>query len=206
MVAGLVTGETYEFKLECTNSYGTSQLSETIAVLCAFIPDAPLTVATANSNDQVSVTWSEPVDNGTPITGFKVFVEEKGTGTFTQESVDCDGFSSAVVTTRQCQISLSTLRAAPFNLVKDDSVNVKVISTNVYGDSPFSSVGSGAVIQYVPDAPVSLTNDPTVTTDTRVRFTWSAGASDGGTQVIDYAVYYDQGIGTYTLLDGAVLE
>ena len=41
---------------------------------------------------------------------------------------------------------MAALKAAPYNLVKDDSVNVKVVSVNVYGDSIASSVGSGAVI------------------------------------------------------------
>ena len=91
-------------------------------------------------------------------------------------------------------------------MVKDDSVNVKVISVNFYGDSVESVIGTGAVIQLVPDAPVSLTNDPTVTTDTQIRFTWSDGASDGGNSVIDYAVYYDQGTDSFMLLDGAVTD
>lgn len=54
-----------------------------------------------------------------------------------------------------------------------------------------SQVGDGAVIQNVPDAPVSLADDPTTTSDVQIRFTWSDGASDGGTSVIDYTVYYD---------------
>ena len=75
--------------------------------------------------------------------------------------------------------------------MKDDSVTVKVVAVNFYGDSVESTSGSGAVIQLVPDAPVSLTNDPETTTDTQIRFTWSDGVSDGGNAVIDYAVYYD---------------
>lgn len=83
------------------------------------------------------------------------------------------------------------MKAAPFNLVKDDVVYAKIISINVYGDSVISDAGAGAVIQLVPDAPVSLTNDPLTTIDSTIRFTWSDGASDGGTGVIDYTVYYD---------------
>jgi hypothetical protein len=49
----------------------------------------------------------------------------------------------------------------------------------------------------VPDAPISLANDPTVTTDTVIRFTWTPGVSDGGSSVIDYSVYYDQGTDNY---------
>jgi hypothetical protein len=76
-------------------------------------------------------------------------------------------------------------------LVKGNSIYVKVISVNIYGDSVLSTVGNGAVIQYVPDAPVSLLNDPTTTTDTIIKITWSDGASDGGSSVLDYTVMYD---------------
>jgi hypothetical protein len=88
-------------------------------------------------------------------------------------------------------ISLETLKNSPYSLTKGDSVKAKVVSVNFYGDSAESEVGSGAVIQLVPDAPVSLTNDPSTTTDTQIRFTWADGASDGGTAIIDFAVYYD---------------
>ena len=53
----------------------------------------------------------------------------------------------------------------PYLLVKGSSVYAKVIATNYYGDSEFSVSGNGAVILLVPDAPVNLTNDPTITTD-----------------------------------------
>lgn len=60
--------------------------------------------------------------------------------------MDCDGTSAEVVANRQCTVSLQTLRATPYNLVKDDSVNVKVISVNIYGQSIESESGNGAVI------------------------------------------------------------
>ena len=58
-------------------------------------------------------------------------------------------------------------------MIKDDSVYAEIISVNVYGSSVYSSAGNGAVIQLVPDAPIVLTNDPSTTTDTLIRFTWS---------------------------------
>jgi hypothetical protein len=57
----------------------------------------------------------------------------------------------------------------------------------------------------VPDTPISLANDPLTTTDTVIRFTWSDGSSDGGTSVIDYTVYYDQGSSTFVELESGVL-
>ena len=58
----------------------------------------------------------------------------------------------------------------------------------------------------MPNAPVSLVNDPTTTTDTQIKFTWSAGSSDGGSPIINYAVYYDQGTDSFTLLNNAVTD
>ena len=64
--------------------------------------------------------------------------------------------------------------------------------------------GSGAVIQSVPDAPISLLNDLTVTNDSRVGFTWENGQNIGGTPIIDYSVHYDQSTGDFILLQSGV--
>jgi hypothetical protein len=56
----------------------------------------------------------------------------------------------------------------------------------------------------VADAPISLTNDPSTTTDSVIRFTWSDGSSDGGSSVIDYTVFYDQGTSTFVELESSV--
>jgi len=70
LVESLTFGTTYEFLIEARNEYGLSLPSATISLLCAFIPDAPLTVTTANAGPNVQVAWSEAVDNGSPITSF----------------------------------------------------------------------------------------------------------------------------------------
>jgi hypothetical protein len=75
---------------------------------------------------------------------------------------------------------------------------------NVYGESEQSDAGNGAVVQILPDAPISLANDQTTTTDLVIRFTWSEGASNGGSALIDYSVYYDQGTANYELLESGV--
>jgi len=43
-------------------------------------------------------------------------------------------------------VSLSTLRSSPYSLVKGNSIYVKIVSVNVYGDSVQSTSGNGAVI------------------------------------------------------------
>ena len=65
--------------------------------------------------------------------------------TYTQSS-ECDGAQSTVMSSRTCSVFLTTLRASPYSLVKDDGVYVKIISVNLYGDSIYSDAGSGALI------------------------------------------------------------
>jgi len=53
---------------------------------------------------------------------------------------------------------MSALKASPFNLATGDSVTVKVVNYNAVGNSPDSSLGSGAIVftSVVPDAPINL--------------------------------------------------
>jgi hypothetical protein len=43
----------------------------------------------------------------------------------------------------------------------------------------------------VPDTPLSVNNDATITSATNIKITWLEGVSNGGSPVIDYWVYYD---------------
>ncbi len=58
---------------------------------------------------------------------------------------------------------ISTLTAAPFSLPWGSSIIAKVIAVNNYGPSTASPVGNGAVILTIPDNPLNLANDATVT-------------------------------------------
>jgi hypothetical protein len=73
-VTGLTAGKTYELKVEARNSYGYSASSSVLTLLCAFVPDSPTTITTANVNDKVSVSWNAPVTNGSPITAYKILI------------------------------------------------------------------------------------------------------------------------------------
>ena len=80
-----------------------------------------------------------------------------------------------------------------------------MIAYNAYGYSQASPVGNGGITVFVPDAPTSLANNPLVTTKSVIGFTWSDGASNGGTAVIDYRISYDQSTGNFVVLDTGIL-
>jgi hypothetical protein len=121
------------------NSYGFSDYSQKLTILFAIAPDAPTLVNTTNSGTQVIIEWSEPESNGSPITEYKVFIQEHNSDNFTK--VDCANTSARV-----CNIELSALQT-DFNLTKEgESVNVKIVAINAFGESRMSAIGSGAVI------------------------------------------------------------
>lgn len=76
----------------------------------------------------------------------------------------------------------------------------KVIATNFYGDSSQSTEGNGAIILTVPDAPLSLANNPSVTTKSKIGLTWAQGLENGGTAVIDFSIQFKQ-VGDTSFVD-----
>jgi len=54
----------------------------------------------------------------------------------------------------------------------NEGIYAYIIATNFYGDSIQSELGNGGLVKLIPDAPVNLTNDPTVTDAYFIRFTW----------------------------------
>jgi hypothetical protein len=157
-VTQLTAGQTYKFKIEARNSFGFSTYSEEVAILCATVPEVPAAPTTTNALDQVIFDWSTPVNNGLEVTSYKVLIRQSDNQY--EEIIDyCNGADSQIVTDTQCTIPLSVLRANPHSLVLDDSIDVMVEAYNDYGTSGFSAVGGGALIHYVPDAPIDLTTD-----------------------------------------------
>lgn len=136
------------------------------------------------------ISWTPPSDNGAEITSYTISIRQSDGVTFTVDSVDCDGSDSTIVSQTQCTVPLATLTSAPYSLSFGDSIYAKVIATNVKGDSIESDEGNGAIIITVPDAPINLAEDITHRTVTTIGLTWTAGASNGGSEILDYRISF----------------
>ena len=173
-VTGLIAGTIYEFKVEARNSYSHSSFSDVLTLLAAFKPEAPSAPSTETVDSQVYISWPEAEANGSPLTGYKVFIRESDQTTFTE--VTC----TSTPTLESCFIDLYVLITSPFNLELNGEIWAKVVATNVYGDSLASEAGNGALTKLVPDAPVSLENNAAITDAFNIGLTWLDGPSDGG--------------------------
>jgi hypothetical protein len=70
--------------------------------------------------------------------------------------------------------------------VLDDSIFIRVIATNVKGDSLISNEANGAKIIQVPDAPINLQEDTSFRTSSSLGLSWIAGSFDGGSEITGY--------------------
>ena len=121
--SGLTFGTTYKLVVQSGNAFGLSAYSAQLDLLCATYPLAPISPTTVNLNSNVIVSWTAPSTKGIPITSYSVYFR-KSDLTFGLLTSSCDGSNSAIMTARSCTVPLSSLTAAPFNLVLGNSVTV----------------------------------------------------------------------------------
>jgi hypothetical protein len=127
---------------------------------------------------------------------------------YTEDELNCDGSVSSIISQKYCIVPVATFKDLPFELDWNTGVYANVQAFNAYGNSATSLTGNGATLVTIPDAPINLQNDASVTTATQIGINWEDGAFDGGEEVTDYRIYYDQGEGyeypTYYVLQSGV--
>lgn len=206
-VTGLTASQLYVFKVQARNIMGYSEFSSQVSIRAAGIPDQPTAPTTTINGNYVDVAWTAPYDGGSDILSYTIKLKQSDGTTFTAESTDCVGSDPTVMSTTTCSVQISTIRSAPFSIPWGSSVYAKVIATNVVGNSLASLEGNGAIILTYPDPPTTLANNGDITSASVMAMTWSAGAADGGTPVIDYRISYSlAGSDTYQVIATGVIS
>ncbi len=141
--AGLTGGSTYLFKVQSRNVKGLSSLTSQISILCASVPLTPLAPTTAISSINVQIVWSKPDTGGSPITSYKIEIQISD-GSYITDLTTCDGSSATIITNLSCNILISRLRGAPYNLPWGASIYAKVTANNIVGPSVTSNAGNNA--------------------------------------------------------------
>jgi hypothetical protein len=101
---GLITGYYYTFKVKARNSYGFSDYTETLTILCADEPVTPDAPTSRRENDNIIIEWTEPFNNGAALQSYTVYIG-KSDLTFTLETNNCDGSDSTIMTNTACTIA-----------------------------------------------------------------------------------------------------
>ncbi len=81
----LVAGSKYYFKVTAWNSKGESDFSDEIVIAASPLPTppgAPYKVISKSSLTSIYVEWNYVLDNSSPITGYKLYMDEGNNGNF----------------------------------------------------------------------------------------------------------------------------
>ena len=100
---------------------------------------------------------------------------------------------------------ISTLSYTTSVAISSNSIyKFKVESRNAFGYSTTYSNEVSIRAASISEIPINLANNVAITASGVVGLTWSAGASSGGSPVIDYRISYRAGSDAYTILANAV--
>lgn len=190
LATGLNAGTLYSFTVQALNSEGLSSPSQPVSILAAEAPSPPAMPVTTVVGANVHVSWVAPSSNGSPITAYIITFRDTA-GDYRLNLNDCNGSLPSVVSTLQCIVPLSAFYSSPFNLILGDHIFAKIVAINSYGNSLASTPGDGAAVVLLPDAPINLANNPSLTNANQIGVTWQPGFSDGGMPILGYVVWSD---------------
>ncbi len=159
---GLINGVTYTYYVVAVNAIGASEPSLTLNDTPMRVPNAPGDVRIWVGNEIIRLTWSEPYDGGSSITGYNIYRN----GTFL------------------VRVSSTQLWYNDTSVVNGVSYSYFITAVNSMGESPSSSVVRGTP-RTVPDAPYNLTY---YVGDRYVYLTWNA-PYNGGANITAYYIY-----------------
>jgi fibronectin type 3 domain-containing protein len=137
---GLTNGQQYTYEVVAVSSAGSSASGPTTTATPLSVPTAPRNVQAAADGGQVTVSWSEPRDDGgSQVTGYEVF--RTGDGSQTQVA--------SVSSTQSRVVDEGVDRGSEYEYV--------VRAVNAAGDSPDSAAASVSVPE--PQTPASDSSD-----------------------------------------------
>lgn len=81
------------------------------------------------------ISWSEPSNNGFPITQYLIEISDSLMTTWTPNTLNCDGSSTTIINNKYCIIPMSDLTIPPYSYVFNQLVYVRISAKNAEGFS-----------------------------------------------------------------------
>jgi titin len=169
LTEALQAGSQYWFAVVAINGVGRSPLSSMASVAMADVPSAPLDPQATPGGDRITVTWTEPEqDGGMPVLAYDV-----------HRSVDGGA-----------QVSVAMVHATNCSYVDNDvwnghSYSYSIHAVNAVGEGALSA-SIGVALAGSPGQPMSIGG---TTGEGSATVTWSEPSEDGGSPIISYSIY-----------------
>lgn len=123
------------------NVFGWGPFSSVQTFIAAQRPEKPLPVVTSLTNLKCRISWQVPFDNYQQITRYEILIAGHNGTDFFETTSYCDGSDPATMLQMYCDVPVKTvLRVAPYSLVFDELIQVKVRALNSRLWSDYSEV------------------------------------------------------------------
>ncbi|MGN6696131.1 MAG: fibronectin type III domain-containing protein [Aquihabitans sp.] len=168
-ITGLANGTAYTFKVKAANGVGTgADSAASAATTPRTVPGAPTGVSALPGDTTATVSWTAPVANGgSAVTGYTVTP-------YIGIVAQADRVFSTTATTQTIT-----------GLTNGTSYTFRVRATNAAGTGAESGPSLAVTPRTLPGAPTGVSGTPQ---DASVALTWTAPASDGGSDITGYTV------------------
>lgn len=114
VTSGITPGGTYAVRVSAYNAHGVGLASPLLTIIADAAPDQMAAPTSAiDSLVDVKITWAAADANSAPLDRYKVEIYAHDGINFAESVATCPGSTAQTY----CSIPLSTLWAAPFNLV-----------------------------------------------------------------------------------------
>jgi predicted phage tail protein len=190
-VTGLAGGTTYYFRVTGVNAGGQGPASQEASAGPASAPGPPTGLTVTPGSSRVSLSWAAPAsDGGSPVTGYKIY--DGTTADFR------DGASAATSTTTSATVT---------GLAGGTTYYFRVTAVNAVSEGPASAEAS-ATVTMPPAEPGPPTGLTAASGGGRVRLSWTAPASNGGSPVTGYIIYQGTSPGgeSAALVNGSMVK
>jgi fibronectin type 3 domain-containing protein len=174
-VSGLSVYETWYFVVRAQNSEGLGPNSSRVNAIPYTPPSVPRDLTLTPSNGEIMLAWLTPLINGgSAITNYSIY---RGENTETA-------------------VYLTTTNGPVLSFIDSGLTNgftyyYRIAAINIYGEGSKTDIVS-SVPRTVPSAPSNLV---AIRGNTFVTLNWDLPASDGGSSVINYTVYFGSSSG-----------
>ncbi|MDE2787453.1 MAG: fibronectin type III domain-containing protein [Chloroflexota bacterium] len=167
---GLAFATERYYQVRAQNDAGWGGWSATVsATTLAGVPATPNLTARANGSTAVNLSWTEPADNGSPITDYEI-----------ERSLDGSAWSPLTTTDPSVRAYTDS------GLDPGTTYHYRVRAVNSAGDGSWSTVRSATTTAQMPGVPQNLA--AAADGENAIIVTWDAPADDGGSAITSYRV------------------
>ena len=177
-ITGLENGTLYQVRVRASNSNGDGLWSPPSSGTPLGVPDAPGITDATGGDGTITLSWSEPDDGGSPITGYRVQWKSSADTAYSD-------------TDRQDEVDALQYTVSSLDNGFEYTVRVQAISAT--GDGPWSEESTIQLIA-TPNAPTGV---GATRGDATLEVSWTALAADALRPVTGYVVRWKSGTQAY---------